>query len=163
VIGDRSAGRTRRRSAGKGITLSVQEAGLGAPLILLHGLPQNGMCRWRAAAAAFAVRNRVNIPDPRGGGQSVALADDATCSRRAMAQGIVARMAAPGLSQAAIPGHDRVRVACGLVPEHPRRVTGTGITEIAPIPDDRAARLRTWALPPATEPFRRGLRHCPGA
>ncbi|MFN5827010.1 MAG: hypothetical protein ACK446_08365, partial [Rhodobacterales bacterium] len=121
---------------------------MGAPLILLHGRPQNGMCRWRAAAA-FAARNRVNIPDPRGGGQSVALADDAartTCSRRATAQGIVARMAAPGLSQAAVPGHDRARVACGLAPEHPRRVTGTGIIEIAPISDDRAARLADMGL-----------------
>jgi hypothetical protein len=56
-----------------------------------------------------------------------------------MAQDVVARMTAPGLSQATVPGDDRGRMACGLALNHPRHVTGTGITEIAPTSDDRAA------------------------
>ena len=37
-------GFTRRRVDCAEVTLSVQEAGQGAPLILLHGFPQNGLC-----------------------------------------------------------------------------------------------------------------------
>ena len=88
MITETIAGLTGRRIAGTGITLSVQKAGQGAPL---------------------------------------------------MAQEVVARMAAPGLSQAAVPGGDRGRMACGLALNHPGQVTGTGITEIAPTSDDRAA------------------------
>jgi hypothetical protein len=56
-----------------------------------------------------------------------------------MAQDVVARMAAPGLSLAAVPGDGRGRVACGLALDHWGQVTGTGITETAPTSDDRAA------------------------
>jgi haloacetate dehalogenase len=69
VITETIAGLTGRRIAGTGITLSVQKARQGAPLILLHGHPQNGMCRCRIAAA-FVARSRVNSPDPRACGQS---------------------------------------------------------------------------------------------
>ena len=69
MITETIAGLTRRRIAGTGITLSVQKAGQGAPLILMHGHPQNGKCRWRIAAA-FVARSRVSISDPRASGQS---------------------------------------------------------------------------------------------
>ncbi len=67
MITETIAGLTGRRIAGTGITLSVQKAGQRAPLILLHGHPQNGKCRWRVAAA-FVAGSRVTSPDPRASG-----------------------------------------------------------------------------------------------
>lgn len=128
-------GFTRRRIALPGITLSVQEAGSGDPLILLHGFPQNGLC-WQHVAPAFAQSFRVIIPDLRGYGQSDAPPDDAThdaYSKRQMAADIIALMDHLGLPAAHILGHDRgARVAYRLALDHPARVRRLGIIEIAP-------------------------------
>lgn len=136
------AGFTRRRIAVNDITLSVQEAGQGAPLILLHGYPQNGMC-WSRVAPAFAARNRVIIPDLRGYGQSDAPPDDAAhtaYSKRRMAQDIVALMDQLELESAALLGHDRgARVTYRLALDHPGRISRLGIIEIAPTSDYWAA------------------------
>jgi haloacetate dehalogenase len=135
-------GFTRQSHAVNGTTLSVQQGGQGAPLILLHGYPQNGMC-WSRVAPALAAQNRVIIPDLRGYGQSAAPPDDAdhtVYSKRVMAQDIVALMDALGLERAAILGHDRgARVTYRLALDHPGRVTRLGIIEIAPTSDYWAA------------------------
>ena len=128
-------GFTRRRVALPGITLSLQEAGSGPPLILLHGYPQNGMC-WARVATDFARHFRVLIPDLRGYGDSDAPPDDAdhlTYSKRQMAADINALMDHLGLPAAHILGHDRgARVAYRLALDHPARVQRLGIIEIAP-------------------------------
>lgn len=128
----------RRRVACVEVTLSVQEGGQGAPLILLHGFPQNGLC-WLRVAPAFAAQFRVIIPDLRGYGLSDAPPDDArhkTYSKRRMAADIVALMAALGLPRAHVLGHDRgARVAYRLALDHPDRVDRLGIIEIAPTAD----------------------------
>lgn len=120
------------------ITLSVQQAGQGAPLILLHGYPQNGMC-WSRVAPALAARFRVIIPDLRGYGQSAAPPDDAdhtTYSKRRMAQDIVDLMDHLVVPQAHILGHDRgARVSYRLALDHPGRVARLGIIEIVPTAD----------------------------
>jgi haloacetate dehalogenase len=117
------------------VTLSVQEAGKGRPLILLHGYPQNGMC-WSRVAPAFAEHFRVIIPDLRGYGQSQAIPDDQAhraYSKRVMAGDIVALMDILGLPDAMALGHDRgARVAYRLALDHPARVRRLGIIEIAP-------------------------------
>jgi len=80
-------GFTRQRLATNGIHLSVPQADRGAPLILLHGFPQNGMC-WSRVAPELARHFHVLIPDLRGYGESDAPAEDAThtaCSKREMA------------------------------------------------------------------------------
>lgn len=129
------AGFTRHRIALPDVTLSVQIAGDGPPLILLHGFPENGLC-WAAVAPAFTATHRVIIPDLRGYGQSDAPPDDAThdtYSKRRMARDIVALMDALDLPAAAILGHDRgARVAYRLALDHPDRITRLGIIEIAP-------------------------------
>ena len=51
------------------VTLSVHRAGRGAPLILLHGFPQNHRC-WRKVAPALAEDFDVIVPDLRGYGDS---------------------------------------------------------------------------------------------
>jgi haloacetate dehalogenase len=128
-------GFTRRDVALPGIRLSVQEAGTGAPLILLHGFPQNGLC-WSRVAPEFARRFRVIVPDLRGYGQSDAPPDDdahTTYAKRRMADDIVALMDALGIGTAHVLGHDRgARVAYRLALDHPGRVRRLGIIEIAP-------------------------------
>lgn len=136
------AGFTRNTFTLPDITLSVQQAGQGAPLVLLHGYPQNGMC-WSRVAPVLARDFHVIIPDLRGYGQSDAPADDAlhtTYSKRRMAQDIVDLMQALGLPSAHVLGHDRgARVAYRLALDHPARVRRLGIIEIVPTSEFWAA------------------------
>jgi haloacetate dehalogenase len=129
-------GFTRRHVPGVGI--SVQEAGAGDPLILLHGYPQNGMC-WSRVAPQFACSHRVIVPDLRGYGASDAPPDDPghqTYSKRQMAADIVGLMDTLGIARAQVLGHDRgARVAYRLALDQPGRVQRLGIIEIAPTAD----------------------------
>ena len=129
------AGFARRRIDTGDVTLSMQEAGAGAPLILLHGFPQNGMC-WARVAPAFAARHRVIVPDLRGYGQSDAPPDDdahTVYSKRRMALDITGLMDALGIATADVLGHDRgARVAYRLALDHPARVRRLGIIEVVP-------------------------------
>lgn len=131
-------GFTRRRVSANGITLSLQEAGRGPALILLHGYPQNGLC-WSRVAPAFTARFRVLIPDLRGYGASEAPADDPaheTYSKRMMARDITGLMDALGLGRADVLGHDRgARVAYRLALDAPERLRRLGIIEILPTAD----------------------------
>ncbi len=128
----------RHRWPGDGITLSVQRAGAGRPLILLHGYPQNGLC-WSRVAPALAQAFDVIIPDLRGYGMSDAPPDDDghnAYSKLQMAQDVVALMDHLGLEQAFVLGHDRgARVSYRLALDHPARVARLGIIEIATTAD----------------------------
>ena len=118
-------GFARRRIDCGAVTLSVQEAGQGAPLVLLHGFPQNGMC-WGPVAPAFARHFRVIVPDLRGYGESDAPPDDAdhrAYAKRTMARDMVGLLDALGIGRAMVLGHDRgARVAYRLALDHPGRV-----------------------------------------
>lgn len=131
-------GFTRRRIALPQITLSLQEAGTGPALVLLHGYPQNGMC-WARVAPAFAATHRVIIPDLRGYGGSDAPPDDddhRMYSKRRMAADIVDLLGVLDLPDAMVLGHDRgARVSYRLALDHPERVSRLGIIEIAPTAD----------------------------
>jgi haloacetate dehalogenase len=135
-------GFTRSRVDLPDITLSVQAAGEGAPVILLHGFPQNGLCWWHVAPV-LAERFRVIVPDLRGYGQSDAPPDDVghtVYSKRRMAQDVVDLMRALGIGSAHVLGHDRgARVAYRLALDHPDRVRRLGIIEIVPTSDFWAA------------------------
>jgi haloacetate dehalogenase len=124
------------------ITMSVQQAGTGAPLILLHGFPQNGMC-WGKIAPTLARHFHVVVPDLRGYGQSDAPPDDdahTAYSKRRMAADIVALMDHLKIDRARIVGHDRgARVAYRLALDHPARVDRLGIIEVVPTGDFWAA------------------------
>ena len=131
-------GFTRRRVAANGITFSVQEAGAGPALILLHGYPQNGMC-WSKVGPELARHFRAIVPDLRGYGESDAPPDDAehtVYSKREMARDAVALMDALGIGRAHILGHDRgARVGYRLSFDHPDRVDRLGILEVLPTAD----------------------------
>ncbi|MGC9419180.1 MAG: alpha/beta hydrolase [Rhodovulum sp.] len=133
---------TRERVATNGLALSVHQAGRGAPLILLHGYPQNHMC-WLNVAPTLARHFHVIVPDLRGYGDSDAPPDDAdhtVYSKREMARDIVGLMDALGLQRAHVLGHDRgARVAYRLALDHPARVDRLGIVEIVPTGDFWAA------------------------
>ncbi|MDT8857369.1 alpha/beta hydrolase [Paracoccaceae bacterium Fryx2] len=135
-------GFTRTPVATNGITLSVQQAGRGAALVLLHGYPQNGMC-WSRVAPALAECFHVIIPDLRGYGESDAPPDDAdhtAYSKREMARDIVGLLDALGIDRAMVLGHDRgARVTYRLALDHPDRVSRVGIIEIAPTSEYWAA------------------------
>ncbi|GAA0305423.1 alpha/beta fold hydrolase [Rhodovulum strictum] len=124
--------------ATNGIALSVHRAGRGAPLILLHGYPQNHMC-WLNVAPALAERFHVIVPDLRGYGDSEAPPDDdahTVYSKREMARDITGLMDSLGLPRAHLLGHDRgARVAYRLALDAPDRVDRLGIIEIVPTGD----------------------------
>jgi haloacetate dehalogenase len=128
-------GFAQSRIATNGIALSVHQAGRGAPLILLHGYPQNHMC-WLNVAPALAERFHVIVPDLRGYGECDAPPDDDAHSiyaKRTMARDITGLMDALGLPRAHILGHDRGgRVAYRLALDAPDRVDRLGIIEIVP-------------------------------
>lgn len=117
------------------VRLSVHRAGQGAPLILLHGFPQNHLC-WERVAPALAEHFHVIIPDLRGYGASDAPPDDAghrAYSKRRMAEDITGLMSALGIERAHLLGHDRgARVAYRLALDHPERVARLGIIEVLP-------------------------------
>lgn len=131
-------GFTKTRIKTNGLELSVHRGGVGAPLILLHGYPENHMC-WEHVAPRFAEHFDVIIPDLRGYGESDAPADDAdhaVYSKREMARDIVGLMDALGIGKASILGHDRGgRVSYRLALDHPERVKRLGIIEIVPTSD----------------------------
>ncbi|SIO47909.1 haloacetate dehalogenase [Rhodovulum sp. ES.010] len=142
--------------ATNGIRLSVHRAGSGAPLILLHGYPQNHMC-WLNVAPAFAEHFHVIVPDLRGYGESDAPPDDVAhtvYSKREMAHDIVGLMDTLGLQRAHILGHDRgARVAYRFALDHPGRLARLGIVEIVPTGDfwaswqaDLALRAYHWTF-----------------
>ncbi len=117
------------------VRLSVHRAGQGAPLILLHGFPQNHRC-WQKVAPTLAEHFHVIVPDLRGYGDSDAPPDDAghrAYSKRRMAEDITGLMAALGIERAHLLGHDRgARVAYRMALDHPERVARLGIIEILP-------------------------------
>ncbi len=120
------------------VALSVHRAGQGAPLILLHGFPQDHRT-WARVAPAFARRFDVIVPDLRGYGASDAPPDDAAhtvYSKRTMARDIAGLMDALGIGRAHVLGHDRgARVAYRLALDAPDRVDRLGIVEVLPTAD----------------------------
>ena len=124
------------------VTLSVHRAGQGAPLVLLHGYPQNHHC-WAKVAPDFARHFDVIVPDLRGYGDSDAPDDDDThrpYSKRAMAADISGLLDALGIERAHVLGHDRgARVAYRFALDHPERLDRLGIVEIVPTGDFWAA------------------------
>ena len=128
-------GFTRSRLDTGEVPLSLHRAGRGAPLILLHGFPQNHRC-WGRVAPDLARHFHVIVPDLRGYGDSDAPPDDPThntYSKRRMGADIRAVMDALGLERAHLLGHDRgARVAYRLALDHPERVARLGLIEILP-------------------------------
>jgi haloacetate dehalogenase len=84
-------------------------AGMGPPLLLLHGFPQTHLM-WREVAPRLAHRFTVICPDLRGYGRSgcpVSRPDHAPYAKRAIAQDLVFVMEKLGFETFSVAGHDR--------------------------------------------------------
>jgi haloacetate dehalogenase len=116
----------------------VRTAGVGDPVLLIHGFPQTGAC-WHRIAPTLAERFRVVVPDLRGYGASGKPApshDHAAHSKRAMAKDLVQLMTALGHETFAVVGHDRgARVGFRLSMDHPDRVTRFCSLDVIPTLD----------------------------
>ncbi len=118
--------------------LYLRLGGTGPPLLLLHGYPQTHLA-WHRVAPPLARDFTLVIPDLRGYGASTGPAPDPehrNYSKRAMAEDMVALMAALGHHRFALAGHDRGgRVGFRLCLDHPERVARFAALDIVPTLD----------------------------
>lgn len=107
----------------------------GAPLLLLHGIPETHVL-WRKVAPALAKDHFVVMTDLRGYGDSgkpPGGGDHFAYSKRAMAQDQVEVMKHLGFEKFALVGHDRGgRAAHRLALDHPEVLTRLAILDIVP-------------------------------
>ena len=112
--------------------------GQGAPLLLLHGYPQNHYM-WNQIADDLAKNFTVILPDLRGYGQSFVLAGDAqhlNYSKREMAKDMVQLMSKLGYQKFLLAGHDRGgRVAHRLARDYRNKVIALSVLDICPTLD----------------------------
>jgi haloacetate dehalogenase len=144
------------------VALHARIGGAGAPLVLLHGYPENG-AMWRHVAPGLAERFTVVVPDLRGYGQSSVPAsrDGAGYAKRVMARDVVALMRALGHERFRVAGHDRgARVGYRLALDHPERVERLAVLDITPTADmwrgmdaARAMKVYHWMFLAQPEPL----------
>ncbi len=111
-------------------------------LLLLHGFPQTHVL-WHQVAQQLAQDLYLVMPDLRGYGDSskpIGLPDHSNYSKRTLAADMVAVMDTLGIARFGVCGHDRGgRVAHRLAVDHPTRVQGLCVIDIAPTLDMYAA------------------------
>jgi len=131
----RVAGFEYRRMDVEGVTVNYAVAGSGAPLLLLHGYPENHLM-WHEVAPVLARDHTVVLADLRGYGDSGKPApDDAglVYSKRLMARDQAGLMRQLGFWPFQLAGHDRgARVAHRLALDHPDAVTRLAVLDIVP-------------------------------
>jgi haloacetate dehalogenase len=114
----------------------VHKAGLGPPLLLLHGFPQTSLM-WRDIGPMLASHFTVVAVDlPGYGASDCPPADEqghGSMSKRAMATTLIETMAALGHDRFAVAGHDRGgRVAYRMALDHAEVVTRLAVLDIIP-------------------------------
>jgi pimeloyl-ACP methyl ester carboxylesterase len=95
---------TRRIDLGA-ISLSVTEVGEGAPILFLHGFPENGAA-WGEVASLLSDRFRCILPDQRGYGLSDHPDRQADYAVDRLIEDISALANALGIEKFALAGHD---------------------------------------------------------
>lgn len=130
----RGATQTARIDVGE-TAIFASVSGDGPPLLLLHGFPQTHLM-WRDVAPRLASDFTVVCADLRGYGASgcpPSAPDHTPYSKRAMANDMVAVMAALGFSRFCVAGHDRGgRVAYRMALNHADRVERLAVLDILP-------------------------------
>jgi haloacetate dehalogenase len=131
----RVAGFEYRRVDVAGVTVNCAVAGSGAPVLLLHGYPENHLM-WRDVAPVLARDHTVVLSDLRGYGDSGKPAPDAAglvYSKRSLASDQAGLMRQLGFGSFQLVAHDRgARVAHRLVLDHPDAVTRLAVLDIVP-------------------------------
>jgi haloacetate dehalogenase len=126
-------------------TLSVAEsayrvgiAGGGAPVLLLHGFPENHYC-WHRVAPQLSESHRVVVTDLKGYGETRAAPGGPLgegYSKREMAAELVDVMAQIGIERFSVVGHDRgARVAYRMALDHPNHVERLCVLNVIPTAD----------------------------
>ena len=112
--------------------------GSGAPLLLLHGYPQNHYM-WHKIADRLSKKFTVISPDLRGYGQSFVISGDdrhLNYSKREMAKDMVQLMRKIGYKKFLLAGHDRGgRVAHRLARDFRDKVIALSVLDICPTLD----------------------------
>jgi haloacetate dehalogenase len=115
--------------------INVVTGGIGFPLLLLHGYPQNHLM-WHKIASDLAKHFTVVATDLRGYGDSSKPQGDAdhhNYSKRVMAQDQAEAMSQLGYSEFYLIGHDRgARVAHRLTLDYPEKVKKLALLDILP-------------------------------
>lgn len=118
-----------------GTTISFVTAGIGPPVLLLHGFPQT-KAMWAKVAPLLANNHTVVAADLRGYGDSAkpeGLPDHSNYAFRAMAEDQLALMRALGHERFHVVGHDRGgRVSHRMALDHPHRVLSLAVLDIVP-------------------------------
>ena len=116
-------------------TIFVRRAGMGAPVLLLHGFPQTHLM-WRNVAPLLAREFTVICADLRGYGRSgcpSSTQDHAPYAKRAMARDMIVVMERLGFGRFSVVGHDRGgRVAYRMALDHPSRVDRLAVLDVLP-------------------------------
>ena len=109
--------------------------GDGSPVLLLHGYPQTHVM-WHAVVGPLTAEHTVVVVDLPGYGQSFrpgASDDHSAYSKRALGNDLLELMAALGLDQFAVAGHDRGgRIAYRMALDHPDVVTAGAAFDVVP-------------------------------
>jgi len=131
-----------------GIRFHVAEAGVGEPLLLLHGWPQHWFA-WRKVAPLLAHDRRVIIPDLRGFGWSDSPAG--AYRKQTLADDVIALLDALDLERVDLVAHDwGAWVGFLLCLEHPERFRNyVALNMYTPWPDPPSPRavlalVRLW-------------------
>ena len=118
-----------------GATINYVAAGVGEPILLLHGYPETHVC-WHRVAPELAKRYRVVCADLRGYGDSSkpeGLPDHSNYSKRAMGLDMVELMRTLGHHSFHLVGHDRGgRVAHRLTRDHEANVRTLTVLDVSP-------------------------------
>ena len=106
----------------EGASVRYRELGSGEPIVLVHGLLNNGLL-WRHVAPALAGEFRVIVPDWPLGSHEVPLGPGADLSPPGLARVIAGFLAARELEQVTLVGNDTGGALCQLVvTSQPERV-----------------------------------------
>jgi epoxide hydrolase 4 len=156
--------RTLRLQVAVDVELHVVEAGLGAPLLLLHGFPDNGDL-WQPLAMALQATHRLWMPDLRGYRHSDKPAGVASYGIDALLEDVRAlcdAMAGRSPGRVALAGHDwGGLLAWVFAARHPERVERLIVCNV-PHPQRLAELLRDDAAQREASSYMDRLR-TPGA
>lgn len=118
---------TRRVPIGKDLTLSIQDVGSGAAVVLLHGIPGSASS-WAPVAALLASGYRVLVPDLIGFGDSARGTEVDQLHAKGQAGALLLALDALGIGKATFVGHDfGGPVALSLWARAPERVESLGL------------------------------------
>lgn len=149
------AGLVAARVLVRGVSLHVETAGAGAPLVLLHGFTGSGES-WRQHVPAFATRFLTLTIDLLGHGRSDAPADPGRYGIERVADDVLAVLDQLGLTRAAALGYSMGgRLALFLATVAPERISALVLESSSPgirAPAERRERAaRDTALADAIE------------